>query len=268
MNLSRNRATSYLSQPDEILSLNYQMQYDLESGKPFAAEALLRENGRFGNNAPAELIAKAEEDGTISLITLWVVEQVLRDFSELRNQYGIERVAVNVSAVDMSKEGFLKQVEKRLQQSSLNGSCLELEITENLPLVNLRHVLDNISRARGLGMRVVLDDFGKGFASMSALTQLPVDGIKLDKMFCLNLMQPKYYAIAESLVLLCEKLDISVLIEGIEDRIGHDSALSLGCGLGQGYYLHNPESKADLTRINAKEKGLIIPLFKEKNKPA
>ncbi|GEM_PF-2500273 len=268
MNLSRNKAASYESWPNDSLSLNYQMQYDLASGKPFAAEALLRENGRRGNKAPAELIAKAEQDGTISLITLWVVEQVLRDFSALRRRYGIERVAVNVSAVDMSTAGFVTQVEKRLKQSSLNGSCLELEITENLPLVNLRQVLDNIGEARALGMRVVLDDFGKGFTSMSALTQLPVDGIKLDKMFSLNLMQPKYYAIAESLVSLCEKLDISVLIEGIEDRIARDSALSLGCGLGQGYYLHNPESKADLTRINAKEKGLIIPLFKRKNKRA
>lgn len=265
MNLSRNRATCYLSRPNDFLALNYQMQYDLESGKPFAAEALLRQSGSRGNKAPAELIAKAEEDGTISLITLWVVEQVLRDFAELRHRYGIERVAVNVSAVDMSKEGFVKQVEKRLQQSNLNGSCLELEITENLPLVNLRHVLDNIDHARKLGMRVVLDDFGKGFASMSALTKLPVDGIKLDKMFCLNLTQPKYYAIAESLVSLCEKLDISVLIEGIEDRIAKDSALSLGCSFGQGYYLHNPESKADLTQINAREKCLIIPLFKAAN---
>ena len=113
MNLSRNKAASYESWPNDSLSLNYQMQYDLASGKPFAAEALLRENGRRGNKAPAELIAKAEQDGTISLITLWVVEQVLRDFSELKRRYGIERVAVNVSAVDMSTAGFVTQVEKK-----------------------------------------------------------------------------------------------------------------------------------------------------------
>lgn len=254
ISLNQNRSIDFDVRP--LLSLNYQMQYDLNGGRPFAAEALLRISGDTENAAPSEILARAEANGSIKQITLWVIDQALSDFKMLSAKQGIQRVAVNISALDISRKGFMLQVQQYLSRYRLPGGCLELEITENLPLTDLQYVIKNIELARKLGIRVVLDDFGKGCTSISALTELPIDGIKLDKTFGLNLQRPKFSEVVESLVMLCNKLDLSVLIEGIEDQNAHQLVKALGCSFGQGYYLHIPESKFALTSLIQGPNGL------------
>jgi EAL domain-containing protein (putative c-di-GMP-specific phosphodiesterase class I) len=228
------------------LELYYQIQYDLNSGLPVSAEALLRSKIDKLNRAPSGLLASAERDGSITQLTLWVIEQALKDLPFIWSIHGIERVAVNVSALDITKEGFMDKVRFLLNKAGVEGSCLELEITEGMPVVRMQQAIKNIHLAQDLGIRVVLDDFGTGYTSLPALIRLPVQGIKLDKSFSLNIECMSHQAVIDSLIMLGERLNLSVMMEGIEDKAMQDSARVLGCHMGQGYHLHKPQHIADI----------------------
>lgn len=227
------------------LELYYQLQFNLLTGEAVSAEALLR-NGHSSNTAPLGILLEAEQDGSIGDITTWAIDKALEDFRALRMRHGIAHVAVNASPSDIMQNDLVKRVEWLLKKHKLQGKHLELEITERLPLVHLRNAVSNIIALNALGVRVVLDDFGTGYTSLPMLVNLPIQGIKLDRTFCINLGCAKHRAITESLVTLTSKLKMSVMIEGIETLQQQEQVLAMGCTIGQGFLLHRPQSKHKL----------------------
>jgi EAL domain-containing protein (putative c-di-GMP-specific phosphodiesterase class I) len=128
-----------------------------------------------------------------------------------------------------------------LESTGLTPSLLELEVTEDILLLNEQQVLDTFQRIQELGVRVVFDDFGTGYASLSYLKKFPLDGLKIDRSFVLELLADSDdAAIVGSTVGLSKQLGLSVIAEGIENRATADLLVSMGCEEGQGYFFGRP----------------------------
>jgi len=165
----------HLKSDSVALNLHYQLQYDLKLGTAISAEALLRSRqGPYANGAPLALIEEAERSGTMADITLWVVNQALNDFPELHSATGIERIAVNISPSDIVRYDLVDNIAKLLGRHKIPGYCLEIEITERLPVTHIKRTINNIKALSSLGVHVVLDDFGAGYAGLPMLIDLPV----------------------------------------------------------------------------------------------
>ena len=128
-----------------------------------------------------------------------------------------------------------------LADTGLSPSLLEIEVTEDIILLDEERVLDTFLRIQALGVRLVFDDFGTGYASLSYLKKFPLDGLKIDRSFVLDLLTDSDdAAIVSSTVGLGKQLGLSVIAEGIETRATADLLVSMGCEEGQGYFFGKP----------------------------
>ncbi len=249
MNSTINIQTLFFAHHDKELQLFYQLQFNLLTNNPISAEALLRSAGdKAINEAPYKLLNNTERSGRIEYLTYWIINKALSDFDSIYLVHKIEHIAVNVSPSDIIKKDFVKNVLALLVKNNKHGKCLVLEITEKLPIANLRNTIKNITALQAVGVKVVLDDFGTGYTSLPLLGKLPIAGIKLDKVFSDNIEDKKYRAISECLIDLTKKLDISILIEGIENQRVHNIALHMGFTRSQGFHYHCPQSKKELLK--------------------
>ncbi len=234
---------SYREKFDRLYTLEYQPQYEICSGEMVAVEALLRNKVDNTSSAPEQEINLAERNGSIHALGQWIIQRALSDFLQIKDRFEIQRVAVNVSPVQIAEPGFVEEL--LLTISEIGASCehLELEVTEKFPLNFSEHVAKNIQLLEALRIRVVLDDFGSGYTSRPLLTELPVSGIKLDKMFCNQLDNQRYLEVVKSLLQLAKALNIEVLIEGIENKQQLKIIRSLHCQYAQGYFLQRPQPR-------------------------
>jgi EAL domain-containing protein (putative c-di-GMP-specific phosphodiesterase class I) len=140
-------------------------------------------------------------------------------------------------------------VAETLQTTGLLPSLLELEVTEDIILQDEERVLDTFLRIQKLGVRIVFDDFGTGYASLSYLKKFPLDGLKIDRSFVFDLLTDSDdAAIVSSTIGLSKQLGLSVIAEGIENRATSDLLLSMGCEEGQGYFFGRPMTVADFEK--------------------
>ena len=249
ISVSTNRAP--LSQ---TFTLHYQLQFDLKSRLPFAAEALLRYKcDETINQAPSDFLNRSIREGTISRVTELAIDQALRDYPELSRKCGIRYISINISPTEISRQELVESVRTLLDKHQAKGESLAFEVTEKLPMVHLRNAVLNITSLRKLGIHIFLDDFGTGYTSLPALIDLPVSGIKLDRSFSQNISRPKYRAICESLLSLCASLKISITAEGIENRHLAETFSALGFTHGQGFHLHRPQNKSALPEYSLRE---------------
>jgi EAL domain-containing protein (putative c-di-GMP-specific phosphodiesterase class I) len=171
------------------------------------------------------------------------------------------RVGVNLSPSQLQSGDLAQSVAEVLDVTGLSPSLLELEVTEDILLQDAERVLDLFLRIQKLGVRLVFDDFGTGYASLSYLKKFPLDGLKIDRSFVMGLLADSDdAAIVSSTVGLSTQLGLSVIAEGIENRAIADLLVSMGCAEGQGYFFGKPmpavafESEF-LTRPAAKERA-------------
>ena len=151
------------------------------------------------------------------------------------------RVGVNLSPSQLHSGDLAKSVADVLATTGLTPSLLELEVTEDILLLDEKRVLATFQRIQELGVRVVFDDFGTGYASLSYLKKFPLDGLKIDRSFVFNLLSdPDDAAIVSSTILLSKQLGLSVIAEGIENRATADLLATMGCEEGQGYFFGRP----------------------------
>jgi EAL domain-containing protein (putative c-di-GMP-specific phosphodiesterase class I) len=133
-----------------------------------------------------------------------------------------------------------------LAQTGLSPTSLELEFTEDILLHDEQGALNTFLKIQELGVRIVFDDFGTGFASLSYLKKFPLDGLKIDRSFVLGLLgNPDDAAIVSSTIGLSKQLGLSVIAEGIENRATADFLVSMGCEEGQGYFFGRPMPASD-----------------------
>jgi diguanylate cyclase (GGDEF)-like protein len=222
------------------LQLYYQPEVELRTGRIVGAEALVHwQHPLQGTILPAAFIHLAEQTGLIVPISAWVLEEACRQarllqrFAQRRSPFVI---SVNLSAPEFQEPGLLERVERTLGEAGLQPWALKLEITESAMLPAAGATIRTLRALRELGVRLAIDDFGTGYSSLSYLGEFPVDTIKIDQSFVLELgRKPEALAIVRAVTRLARALGMDVTAEGIETAGQRDLLIGLHCRRGQGH---------------------------------
>lgn len=232
----------------EEFLFHYQPQHELVTGKVVATEALLRwQHPTRGLLSPVEFLDVAEESGLLVPIGAIMLRHGCR---KLAGMGGCVRLALNVSQVELHGQGFLDQLEAAMEEFGVDPRRIELEVTETAAATPQSEAI--LREARQLGVRVAIDDFGVGYSSLARLQRLPVDLLKVDRVFAaaLSSAAPRArdvaVAIMKSAVDIASALGIQALAEGIEDSAQLAQVRRLGFDLAQGYFVATPAP--DVTR--------------------
>jgi len=230
--------------------LFYQPQVRLTDGGLIGAEALIRwRHPVRGLVSPAEFMPVVNTSSISDRIAAWVMETACRQARVWERAGNSVRVGVNLSPSQLQSSDLATSVARLLDHTGLTPSLLELEVTEDILLLDEQRVLDTFQRIQELGVRVVFDDFGTGYASLSYLKKFPLDGLKIDRTFVLELRADSDdAAIVGSTIGLSKQLGLSVIAEGIENRATADLLVSMGCEEGQGYFFGRPMPAAAFER--------------------
>jgi diguanylate cyclase (GGDEF)-like protein len=215
----------------------FQPKVDLKSGRIFGAEALARWIRTDGPQiGPAEFIPVAEELGLIGEISDSIMRDTVWKAAAWAREGNAVQVAVNVSPLQFRDDRFGVKVMKLLEQAGLPAFCLELEITEGIALEDPARALKLIQPLRERGVRIAIDDFGVGHSSLSALTRLPFDVVKIDREFVSGLPLERHSAaITETIIAMSKSLNLDVVAEGIETEDQATFLRNAGAQYGQGY---------------------------------
>ncbi len=227
--------------------VHYQPKLDLESGAITGVEALVRWQSAGQMVPPGRFIPIAEETGLIYDIGLFVLDEACAQLNTWKAAGTPLSVAVNVSAVQLGKERFLEDVVRILRQRAIDTSLLELEITESAVMHQMDSRLGVLHKLRDLGVRLAVDDFGTGYSSLSYLKQLPVDVLKIDRSFVIDL--PQDTSIARMILNLAAQIDLKTVAEGVEREDQLDWLRTMGCSQVQGYLISRPVPAAEMPLV-------------------
>jgi|GEM_PF-1290385 len=232
---------------EQQLYLHYQPLFDLQSGEMVKVEALVRwHHPRYGTISPAEFIPLAEESGLIVSVGTWILQEACRQVRAWQ-EFATSRfkVSVNVSLLQFSQPTFFDVVVQSLRKAGLDAEYLELELTESLVMNRVEDVSITLRNLQQLGIGIAIDDFGTGYSSLAYLRDLPIDTVKIDRSFIMDLGRPLdspqfAMALIEAILGLANHLDLQVVAEGVETREQRDLLRDLGCHVGQGYWFARP----------------------------
>ncbi|WP_145513640.1 sensor domain-containing protein [Yersinia massiliensis] len=220
------------------LELFYQPQVMLKDGLLYGVEALSRWNHPIlGNIPPQRFIPIAEESGLINELALWVIETACKQLADWRLRgVDIPSVSVNLSPTNFYNLGLPDMILHILQQYHLPPEDLTLEITEDILIENNPAVFATIEKIHLLGVRISMDDFGTGYSSLSYLRRLNLDEIKLDKSFVHDLEYDETSrTLSEAVIRIGESLQLSVIVEGVENEAQRALLGRQGYQIGQGF---------------------------------
>lgn len=223
--------------------LYYQPKLKLDSGQVTGVEALIRWNDpRTGLVPPALFIPILEETGLINQVGRWALRKALEDHQRWRaNGLPAVRIAVNVSPLQLRNRGFVAEIEQAIGMDSQGAEGLELEITESLIMENAGHSIVSLQRIRAMGINIAIDDFGTGFSSLSYLSRLPVDALKIDQSFINDMTEsPAGLALVSAIIDLAHALKMKVVAEGVETEEQKRLLRLLSCDEIQGYLCSKP----------------------------
>jgi diguanylate cyclase (GGDEF)-like protein len=229
------------------LQLHYQPLTDMHR-KLVGLEALIRwESPEFGNVPPGEFIPVAEGSSLIVPIGAWALtEACLQSVAWHKAGYAPVKIAVNVSARQLSEADFVEVVRQALAVSGLNPGMLELELTETTLMEHVEESLDRLRQLRDLGVSMAIDDFGTGYSSLSYLQKLPVSSVKIDLSFIRDMDETSStIPVIQAIVDLAHGMGLKVVAEGVETELQLQTLRELGCDAIQGYLLSRPVSAAD-----------------------
>lgn len=224
------------------LSLHYQPQIFLESGKIYGFEALLRWNNcSVSDITCSEIVAVAEETGLAIPLSEFTLREACTQAKVWQEQGFAVRIAVNISAAQLKHPAFLKTIDLILGQTGLPAAYLGLEINEHTLMENNQANNAILQSLKKQGIHLSVDDFGTGLSSMSSLQSFPVDVLKIDEVFTRQMPQnPHSVAIASAIIGLAHSLNLKVIAEGIESKEQLACLAALGCDYGQGFYIGPP----------------------------
>ncbi len=225
--------------------LHYQPKVNLVSGKVTSAEALIRWNKPgTGLVPPGEFIPILEEIGLINEVGRWVMHQANADYLRWHTA-GLAPVpiAVNVSALQLRNRTFFDEVRQLVEGDERTAAGLEIEITESLIMEDVKHSISSLQAMRGLGLTIAIDDFGTGFSSLSYLSKLPVDTLKVDRSFVIDMTAaPEGLALVSTIIGLAHALKLKVVAEGVETEEQARLLRLLNCDEMQGFLFSRPVS--------------------------
>jgi diguanylate cyclase (GGDEF)-like protein len=229
-------------QRDELV-LHYQPIVDMASREALGFEALVRwDNPIRGMIPPLRFIPLAEAAGLMPELGEWVLEQACTQARVWGEQRGsAPYVSVNISIQQLEDPDFIVRFKRGLANSGLEPGRLKIEITESVLAHGVDEVSPPLETIRSMGVGVLLDDFGTGYSSLGYIRDLPLDGVKLDRVFTRDLtVSAGAWSLARSVVAMLSQLHLEIIAEGLETAAHLAQLRSLGCQLGQGYYFAKP----------------------------
>jgi diguanylate cyclase (GGDEF)-like protein len=232
--------------------LHYQPKVDIRSGRITGMEALMRwQHPTNGLIPPMQFIPLAEETGLIVAIGEWVLRAACAQSQSWRKQ-GLPplRLAVNLSARQFNHEHLLQDVEKVLNDTGLDPTGLELEITESMVMHDPERAVMLLNKLRAMGISISIDDFGIGYSSLGYLKRFPVDSLKIDRSFIMGLpLDNDDAAIAQAIIAMAHTLKLSVIAEGVETDEQLRFLRDHLCDEVQGYYFSKPVPKHEFASL-------------------
>ncbi|MFJ4457021.1 putative bifunctional diguanylate cyclase/phosphodiesterase [Pseudomonas sp. NPDC089392] len=270
----KNRASLALQLEEELrlalleergLCVHYQPIFNLSTGQVGKVEALVRwQHPQHGLLGPERFVAIAEANGLIIDLDLWVLRRACADLAHLlRHGYGDLKVTVNCSAVTLSHDELPNEVEKALSHAGLAPRQLELEVTENALMGDIQRTVNLLKRVRALGVALSIDDFGTGYSSLAYLKRLPLDVLKIDRTFLLEVPGSlKDREIVQAIIAMAHTLHLQVVSEGVETAEQFEFLETHGCDYLQGYLLGGPVPLAELRPLLERlqrQNGVISP---------
>lgn len=219
------------------LELHFLPQIDLASSRPVGAEALLRwPLERGGELPPARIVSIAENTGLIGSLTFWVLNAALRQAAEWSAAGRSLRLAVNVSIACLTDVELPAVVDQTLKTWSVDPSDLTLEITESVMIADAERSTAMLTRLKGIGVRLAIDDFGSGFSSLGAFRRLPIDEVKIDRPFVGGMLKDAGdLAVVRTAIDLAHHFGLRACAEGVETAELRQALAAAGCDLAQGH---------------------------------
>ena len=235
------------------LRLRYQPQIDLRTGRIIGVEALVRwEHPVVGLIGPAEFVPLAEESGLIVALDSWVLDQATRQLRAWIDE-GLPaiRMAVNLSGRHFqSSERFLDTVQRAIAFNGIDPTLLELEVTESIAVGEEEGTARVLQKVRELGVKVAIDDFGTGYSMLARLQRFPIDCLKIDRSFVMQIQSAHGEApIVAAMIAMARSMHISVVAEGVE-TLEQQTFLKLhGCDAAQGFLFSHPVEAEEIAHL-------------------
>ena len=231
----------------EELKVYYQPKIECGSEKVIGAEALVRwvkPDGSF--IFPDQFIPLFESNGLIVEVDYFVYKKVFQHIKgRLDENLPVVPISMNVSRVHLVSDGIIDYIESLFKEYPIPAALIEFELTENIYIENMSTVLPLVEKFRSMGIKISMDDFGSGHSSLNELNSLPIDTLKLDKVFMTDTLNQKQQIILSSIVEMAKKLNIAVLCEGVENNSQNEFLRRIGCDMVQGYYYSKPLCEKD-----------------------
>ncbi len=233
------------------LSLHFQPQYNLLTGRISGAEALLRwKDDVLGQVPPNIAVQAAESSGLVDRLTLWVITSAIQKNAEFQKISPDFTVSVNISPSNLQEPDLPFYIDRALRTWGVKGSTVVMEITETAIMVDQKKASEALNELKSFGVRLSIDDFGTGYSSIYYLAQLPLDELKIDLLFVRGMLEvPNYAKIVRSLIELAHNLDMMVVAEGVENEDIAAALTHLGCDYLQGYHIGKPMPSQDLITL-------------------
>jgi diguanylate cyclase len=224
------------------LALYLQPKVNVQNKKAYAAEALVRWiHPEKGFIFPDQFIPFAEQTGIIPKITLWMLNEACRVHALLAEQ-GIDvSIAVNIAMQDLMDQNLPEKIEGYFKLHQVSANAISLEVTESSIMDNPEQAEATLQRLSEMGLKIAIDDFGTGYSSLAYLKRLPVNELKIDRSFVMNMeSSDSDISIVRSTIDLGHNLNLKVVAEGIENQAEWDLLAKMGCDYGQGYFMGKP----------------------------
>ena len=244
------------------LELFYQPQINLRTGQIVSVEALIRWNHpALGLMTPDKFIPLAEQNGLIEPIGKWVIQQACEQ-NKFWHQAGFDylKIAINLSGLQVKQKDLINQLSHCLLQSDLAPQFLELELTEQILVNNVKANIEQLNLIKNLGIKIAIDDFGTGYSSLAYLQQFPLDILKIDRCFVSNIdKNTKNAVITKAIIQMAHQLGFKVIGEGVETEAELEFLVEHQCDEVQGYLFSVPLPADELTKLIAQGKSFPVP---------
>jgi diguanylate cyclase (GGDEF)-like protein/PAS domain S-box-containing protein len=254
---------------EEQLTLHYQPQISLATGRIIGAEALVRWNDpERGLVHPSAFVPLAEESRLIIPIGEWVLRSACRQIRQWQDRgLGLERVSVNLSARQVQQQDLVEMVRNALEESGISGSALELEITETTAMQNADVTVEVLTALRELGIAISIDDFGTGYSSLNYLKRFPISSVKIDGTFIRDIASSESdAAIVSAVIGIARSLHLQVIAEGVETEEQLSFLRRRRCDAAQGYLFSRAVNADKFGRI-LQERGTVSYMPQPKSLP-
>ncbi|WP_078553546.1 DUF4084 domain-containing protein [Bacillus alkalicellulosilyticus] len=229
---------------NQEFTIYYQPQVNAKTLKVIGVEALIRwQHPEYGLVSPLEFIPIAEETGKIFSIGEWVIREACMQIKKWHELGYPLKVGINLSPRQFHDDQLVSKINQIIKETGVEAKFIDIEITEMIAITNMKKVIPIINALKNLGVSVSIDDFGTGHSSLSYLTQLPIDTLKIAREFTMKITDSEAnYTIVESIATLAKKLNLRVIVEGVETNEQADLLRKISCDEFQGYLTGKPNA--------------------------